>query len=332
MIAQIDNAYFRTRPTKAISRLFIYALIEGRPLTTRGRWINPLVFAEFAALQYLPQLKTVNAPIYILGTGRNGSTMLGKILSLHPAICFLNEPKALWHALHPRSDVIGSYSVAPARFQLQTDDATLDVCQRFRRLYGFALRITGTNRILDKNSEAIFRSEFIQKVFPEARFIFLIRNGKDVIASVNKWSISHKVIDQDDTVQDWWGKDRRKWNIMVDELVSADEDLHPFITDIRGFQSQRNMAAVEWILTAKAGLNLLRSNSEHTHLIRYEDFLSDFTTELDNIFSFCSLPDDKKTHCYAQNFIHKPSRKKLPEISPVIEPAFRKMMHEFGYK
>ena len=43
MIPQIDRRYVKERPTKLFSRLVSYALFEGRPLTTKGRWINPLV-------------------------------------------------------------------------------------------------------------------------------------------------------------------------------------------------------------------------------------------------------------------------------------------------
>lgn len=332
MIAQIDQAYIRTRPLKALFRLFVYAFIEGRPLTTRGRWINPLVFAEFTVLKHLPQLKSVSRPIYVLGTGRNGSTLLGKVLSLHPSICFLNEPKALWHSIHSQADVIGNYSNLSGRFQLQANDASQDACKSFYRLYAFALRASASDRLLDKNGEAIFRVEFIKKIFPDAQFLFLIRNGRDVVTSVNQWSRSHGVTNQEGVVQDWWGKDRRKWEIMVDELVSADGELLPLISDIQGFQSQRDMAAVEWILTAKKGLKLLREDSAHTHLIRYEDLLSDPDIELDNIFRFCALPGDDKVHCYAREILHKPRKREACEISPVIEPVFRRIMHEFGYE
>ena len=45
MIAQINPNYIKTRPMKALTRLMSYALFEGRPVTTKGRWINPLVLS-----------------------------------------------------------------------------------------------------------------------------------------------------------------------------------------------------------------------------------------------------------------------------------------------
>ena len=47
MFAQLNSLYLKTRPYKVFSRLVSYGLFEGRPLTTRGRWINPLLFKLF---------------------------------------------------------------------------------------------------------------------------------------------------------------------------------------------------------------------------------------------------------------------------------------------
>jgi hypothetical protein len=75
MIAQLDPNYIRMRPTKAVTRLISYALFEGRPLTTKGRWINPLVFSLFALEKRLPLLNKVKRPMFIVGTGRSGTTI-----------------------------------------------------------------------------------------------------------------------------------------------------------------------------------------------------------------------------------------------------------------
>ena len=90
MIAQLESLYIRSRPWKLWSRLISYGLFEGRPLTTRGQWINPLVFAHFAVEKHLPRLRRVEKPVFILGTGRSGTTILGIVLSMHREVGFLN--------------------------------------------------------------------------------------------------------------------------------------------------------------------------------------------------------------------------------------------------
>ncbi len=64
MVAQIDFDYIRQRPTKLISRLLSYALFEGRPLTTKGRWINPLVFSLLSVAKHFPCLRKVREPYH----------------------------------------------------------------------------------------------------------------------------------------------------------------------------------------------------------------------------------------------------------------------------
>ena len=118
MLAQLDWAYIRARPGKAVSRLLGYAFFEGRPYTARGRWINPLVRLHLRLLGWLPCLKAVKQPVFIVGMGRSGSTILGRLLSLHPEVGFLNEPKMIWHRLLPEGDVVGNYSSGPATYRI----------------------------------------------------------------------------------------------------------------------------------------------------------------------------------------------------------------------
>ena len=86
MIAQINPLYIKTRPTKVLTRLISYAFFEGRPVTTKGRWINPLVFSilkEKRSPQTIVNTNPLKKPIFILGTGRSGTTILGIVLSMH---------------------------------------------------------------------------------------------------------------------------------------------------------------------------------------------------------------------------------------------------------
>src|SRR5947209_17022299 len=103
-------------------------MLEGRSLTTHGRWINPLVFAHLTFEKHLPQLKEVEKPIFIVGMGRTGTTILGLLLSIHRDVGFLNEPKALWHVAYPYEDVNGNFSRAASKFHLAAEDATEETC------------------------------------------------------------------------------------------------------------------------------------------------------------------------------------------------------------
>ena len=208
MVAQLDSLYVKSRPTKAFSRLIGYLLFEGRPLTTRGRWINPIVAAHLALEKRLPQLKSVRQPVFIVGTGRSGTTILGTILSMHRDVAFLNEPKALWHSVIAADDLIGSYSTGRARYRLGAEIVTDRIRTQAHKLYGAYLACSLSRRIVDKYPEMIFRVPFLKSIFPDAKFIFLTRHGWDTCHSIENWSLRHGSR-EDGMTQDWWGRGQK---------------------------------------------------------------------------------------------------------------------------
>lgn len=141
MVAQVDNRSIRTRPRRLWLRLLGYALFEGRPLTTQGQWFNSVVFGLARLLGKLPTLRHVDTPVYILGAGRSGTTILGIVLSMHREVGFMNEPKAVSGRLHPGEDLICNYNRSPARYRLGTDEATAAIIRAAQRLFGGDLRL-----------------------------------------------------------------------------------------------------------------------------------------------------------------------------------------------
>ena len=136
MIAQLDKDYILTRPSKALIRIISY-LLEGRPLSTHGRFINSFIKAIFYVEKHLPLLKQVKRPIFIIGIGRSGTTILGKVLSIHKDICWLNEPKLMWHSAYPYEDVMGNYTQVKSFYRLDESYATETVAKNITKLYSY---------------------------------------------------------------------------------------------------------------------------------------------------------------------------------------------------
>jgi len=330
MVAQIDREYFRRSPGKAVKRLLSYALFEGRPITTRGRWINPLVFFLYRVQLRLPQWKEVRRPIFILGTGRSGTTVLGVVLSMHRDIGFLNEPKALWHMVHAEEDLIGSYSQGIARYRLDAEDATEERKRIARRLYGAYLGLTHSVRVLDKYPELVFRVPFVKTLFPDAKFLFLVRNGRDTCRSIERWSSRlGRIVQQD--VHDWWGVNDRKWSTLVQEIVPEHEDLRHLRSHIADLRGQMDRAAVEWVLSMREGLRLLEQYPTDVKMIRYEDLCSDAAQTLQDIASFCDLPSDEKLLEYGRVTLRPISGVADVHLDSVIYSAFEKTQRQLGY-
>lgn len=330
MVAQLDADYIRARPTKAVSRLVSHVLLQGRPLTTSGRWLNPLLFAQFALVKRLPQLRKASKPIFILGTGRSGTTILGKLLSIHPHVTFLNEPKALWHTVYPDEDLIGSYSRGPAHYRLGVEDVTAEIDRAVHRIYGYCLAITGSRRIVDKYPEMIFRVPFVRALFPDAKLIFLVRNGWDAARSITDWS-SREGKQAGTTVHDWWGTDRRKWHLLVRDVVAADPTFADVYEEIMTLTRHEDMAAVEWIATMREGLRLMQSMPDLLYQVRFEDLTARPAGTMADLLAFCELAEDPTLLSYAQHVIKRVPAKQPLTLSPAIEPLFLETMQALNY-
>jgi hypothetical protein len=305
MVAQIDKAYIRTRPSRLWPRLLSYVLFEGRPLTTKGRWFNPVVLGLARLLRKLPALCRVDTPVYILGAGRSGTTILGIVLSMHRGVGFLNEPKAVWAVLHPGEDLIGSYNRSPARYRLGTDDATPAIIRGAQRVFGGYLRLAGAHRLVDKYPELIFRTEFVRAIFPDARFLFLSRSGVATCGSIRQWS-ERLGTEVGGETHDWWGADDRKWHLLVDQIVAEHVDLAAHIDEM-GQLNQEGRAAVEWIVTMREGLRLLADDPEGTLHVPYEALCMDPRGWGERLQKFIGLTSDKVFEDYVESTLSAPT-------------------------
>jgi len=326
----MNNEYVKTRPLKVYNRLLSYLFFEGRPLTTRGRWINPLVFFLFGIEKILPQMKKVNKPIFILGTGRSGTTILGLLMSMHKEVAFLNEPKALWHSINKHEDIIGSYTMDNASYFLGASDANEQQKKDIHKIFGAYLRATFSQRVVDKYPELIFRVPYVMELFPDAKFLFLVRNGWDTCGSIKYWSERLGKTSETET-HDWWGKDNRKWNLLVEEVIKKDSYYTDVCQVIDEITSHLDMAALEWIVTMRQGLAMIEQYPDSIFRVNYEELVQDPETMLSEIIEFCELEDDQVFIEYGKKVLKPVKPKDQFPLHPLIKPLFLETMIAMGY-
>jgi len=330
MVAQLDPAYIRMSPANSLVRLFSYACFEGRPLTTRGRWFNPVVNAHLRFARHFGSRDVVRKPVFIVGMGRSGTTILGVVLSMHRQVAFLNEPKAMWHLVHPHEDVIGNYTQGPARYRLDGTDASPNAIEAAQRMYGYYLSMTRRERVVDKYPELVFRVPFVLKLFPDARFIFLMRNGWDACSSIDGWSQRFRVRGNGE-VHDWWGRNRRKWSVMLDELILPDASLARLHAAAKEMNDDRSMAVVEWIVTMREGMRVAREHPESVLTVSYEDLVASPHDKLEEIAHFCDLQPDRRYLTYGKEVLKSGRAHKQFELPPAISEVFDETMAQLGY-
>lgn len=331
MVGQIDSRYIQMRPTKFFSRMVSYAFFEGRPVTTRGQWINPLVLGIHSFAKRFPVTKKIEQPIFIMGTGRSGTTILGVVLSMHRDCGFLNEPKALWYSVFPFEDIIGSYTRGDAFYELDARHADADSIKDIRKTFGFYLSAVMSKRLVDKYPELIFRIEFLREIFPDFKGLFIYRNGWDTCISSANWS-DVKGQTKNDELHDWWGVDNRKWNILIDQVVSKDDELSTNIGVIREMSNPVDKSVVEWIVSMKRGFAMAEKYPKNILPVRYESLVAQPENTLNEICSFCNLTKDAVMIKYGLNTLQAVPSKEPVEIHEVLKPVFQKWMAKLNYR
>lgn len=329
MIAQLNGPYVRMRPWKALTRLASFGLFEGRALLQPGRFVNPLVFGLYGLARRLPQLRAVERPLFLIGMGRSGTTILGVVLSFHRDVGFLNEPKALWHAVHGREDVIGSFGDGPARYRLEAADATAEAIRDAHRIAGFYLAATRTSRLMDK-TEATFRVPFLRRIFPDAQFLFLVRNGWDVCHSVARWSAEHGAGRGDRRV-DWWGRGSRKWRLLVEQVAAGDEAFRSRHRELLGIDRDLDRAAVEWTLTMREGLARLEERDVPVLRVDFERLAGSPETVLPEVARFAGLAHDPRWLAYGRRVLRPVAARSTFAPHPAVEGPFLDTLARLGY-
>ena len=325
---QVDKTYFKNRFWKILPRAISYILFEGRPLTTRGRWINPIVFLNYKILSKIPINGPKNDPTFIVGTGRSGTTILGKILSIHRDVAFLNEPKALWFFINKEDDLIGSYSDIKGRYFFSENDYSIGLKEKLDRIYKSYLSLTFSSFIVDKYPEQLFRYHYIKKIYSNSKFIFLVRNGEDVISSISIWSKKYPKTKN----ESWWGLNDKKWILLCEQVVKKDDYFKELFPILKTLDSNYDRAAIEWIATMKYGLKLSKLYPQDFLIIRYEDLVSNTKKELLSLEDFIGLSDDKIFYKYASSVLKRKNNKKDFVLNEKVEELFQRTMKSLNYK
>lgn len=140
-------------------------------------------------------------PIFVVGSPRSGTTLMRAILDSHPQIFCPSWETGLFVHLAPmlNGDLIKVLKNEGAGFPLRRADlvdwvrrCALDLFEQFGQK-------AGKPRWAEKTPAHVHYIEFICEVFPGARFLHMIRNGYDVVKSLNnmpwaprriRWSVN----------------------------------------------------------------------------------------------------------------------------------------------
>lgn len=116
-------------------------------------------------------------PVILLGAARSGTKMLRDLIAEHPQIdCVPYDVNYIWRLGNERCP----------HDELTTDMAMPVICETIRRQLSRFHQ--GSPLLIEKTVSNCLRVPFVQQVFPKAKYLYLVRDPRDVIeSSARQW-------------------------------------------------------------------------------------------------------------------------------------------------
>lgn len=301
-----------------------------------------------------------NSLIFIVGSPRSGTTILGEILDLHPDIRQWYEPYFIWDRY---------FRLAPDDERTE-NDATPEVIRYIRKNFFRFRKKSGCTFVVDKSPRNSLKIPFIKKIFPQARFIHIIRDGRDVTLSINKeWNRRIQIVEGGDVhpkfdytqafevIKKWLSRQP----VMLHRLRALWFETHGHILDKNKHTNRlRWNGKIGWGPRFKEWEKILSSHSllqfnahqwdkcvrstffaldnvetSKIFTLKYENFVQHVDKTLENILDFVGAKNDSDFYSQVpaiktQNFNKWKSvfsDKEIEEIKPILFP----MLDELGY-
>ena len=126
---------------------------------------------------------------FLIGSPRSGTTILENILNCHKNIAEFYEPYYLWENF---------FSAANSDIW-DKKDLTSDTVRQIRKEFFIFARKSRKPIVLDKSPAHTYNIPLILKVFPQAKWIHIVRDGRDVTLSIGKeWVKRKKQVEKKD--------------------------------------------------------------------------------------------------------------------------------------
>ncbi len=280
-------------------------------------------------------------PILILGNTRSGTTIVQKVIGVHPDVEPWYEPRTLWLYADPgrRHD------------EFDENDATDNVKRYIRRRFLAFQKRHGNRIVLEKTPANILKIPYVRAIFPEATYLFMVRNPFSFISSVElKWQgnrplsrqgIARRLASTPITqlhryagrfVGDKVSKYilRRKYlSLWGPRYRGMDQDLKT--------RDLLTVVARQWaVCSRRAEDDLARFAPGEVLRLRYEDFVEDPISEAERICAHCGLEMTDQMVRAAKEWVKSDRQHKWRRFDPKelarILPEIRDEMQRHGYE
>ncbi|MCP4908249.1 MAG: sulfotransferase [bacterium] len=284
----------------------------------------------------------LDRPVLIVGTPRSGKSLITNVFRSAPEFCLVNEPLSIWNLGMPnRSDDCRSAEEATAKIR----EKILEACRE-------QLMRSGKSRYLDNLAYHSLRISFANAVLPNAKIIFVTRDGRAAIPEmVRGWTMKTSIVG---TARNT----RRSINLRTLPRLALRFGVNylsgilkgrratwgPAVPGLREFSGNRAIAEVvafQWGELNRIALEGLRSIPKERWIqVRFEDLIDRPEEEFLKIARFADVQSPDAVSQYASVFVSpnnipKQSQWTAAEVSAdeweKIDPLIASMQRALGY-
>lgn len=206
-------------------------------------------------------------PVFLFASERSGTNMTRAILGAHPHIAAPTSPHLLMNfvpILHRYGDLdrdrnfqklaedvttvldhqLGEWNASITAAEILEDAPSRTFAGIFDYVYRREMEAVGAERVFFKENEAFFHAEYLLRNFPGAKFIYLVRDGRDMVLSYHN-SLSHFGTIRDGA--EVWRDEQRACLRLCCDPAFADRILPIHYEDILAFPEESVRSICEFI-------------------------------------------------------------------------------------
>lgn len=278
-------------------------------------------------------------PIILVGTQRSSTTWFGRMFSAHPDLAYWVEPRHVW--------TWGNSYLPDDR--LTEEHARPRVQRHIRAVFDRFVRRRGKSRLCEKTPSNCLRLPFIHAVYPDAKIVLIVRDGRSVIRSTAE--VMGKGVPTGRILQralqtppwEWPAYVPRAGRTLQRKITRKPLDYWgprpPGWSEWRGKDSTNVMLARQWASTIHIAVeDANRLGPDVVHMIRYENMMRSPRETMQGVIDYVELPGSEHIVEEVVNSVD-PSRQRkwrnvlteetLEEIRPHMEPTLDWLGYEW---
>jgi hypothetical protein len=283
--------------------------------------------------------RELKPPIILFGNTRSGTTIVQKVVSTHPDVVPWYEPRTLWQYADP----------GRGHDEFDASDATDRVKRYIREQFLSFQKQHGNRLVMEKTPANILKIPYVRAIFPEATYLFMVRNPFSFISSVElKWQrpVSSKGIGrrlQSTPISQLHHYAGRLLRQQFEKRVLRRKYLSLWGPRYKGMEQDLQthdlltVIARQWaVCSRKAEQDLARFGKGQVLRLWYEDFVADPISDLERLCAHCGLEMTHDMVRAAKEWVKADRQRKWRRFDPRhlarILPEITDEMQRHGYE